>query len=225
MLNLKFADRIISDTGFESTHVLKVDQNRLQDFFSVDCTWFWRSDLKQIVDGARVSDQNQVIGLIGADPENPFSLAGEITVWIDGKKNNLTKSSLIFVPAGVPFGPLQIDHMEHPICYAATGMDPDPKVVRDPALPRYTILSKTKAKAVAPPTPVKRTAQITNIVRMEDDMAKGSFYVNINWQYGGYGEAPMGVHDHDWPELIAFAGSNPAKPYNIGGEMSLMLED
>jgi hypothetical protein len=92
--NLKYAGRIITDTGFESTRVMKVDQNRLQDFFAVDCTWFWSSEVNQIVDGTRVSDNNQVIGLVGAYPEDPFSLAGEMTVWVDGKKNILNKSSL-----------------------------------------------------------------------------------------------------------------------------------
>ena len=144
MPNLKYADRIITDTGFESTHVMKVDQNRLKDFFSVDCTWFWRSNPNQIVEGTQISDGNQVIGLVGADPENPFSLAGEITIWIDGKKNLLNKSSLIFVPAGVSCGPIQINHMEHPIFHTTISIRPDPsaaKVERDPSLPRYTIIS------------------------------------------------------------------------------------
>jgi hypothetical protein len=179
--NLKYGDRVISDTGFESTRVIKVDQNRLQDFFAVDCTWFWRSDPNQIVDGTRISDCNQVIAMVGADPEDPFSLAGEMTIWVDGKENLLKKSSLIFVPAGVPFGPVKIDHMAHPICYTAIGIRPDPEAVRDPSLPRYTILSERKPKAVPPSMPVKMTMKAANILHMEDDMVKGSFYVNSNW--------------------------------------------
>ena len=77
MARLKYADRIISDTGFKATHVMKVDQNRLKDFFSVDCTWFWSSEPDQIVDGTRISEANQVIGLVGAYPEDPSSLAGK----------------------------------------------------------------------------------------------------------------------------------------------------
>jgi hypothetical protein len=221
--NLKYADRVISDTGFESTHVIKVDQNRLQDFFSVDCTWFWRSNPNQIVDGTRISDCNQVIAMVGADPEDPFSLAGEMTIRVDGKENLLKKSSLIFVPAGVPFGPVQIDHIEHPICYTAIGIRPDPKAVRDPSLPRYTILSERKPKAVPPPMPVKMTMKAANILHMEDDMVKGSFYVNSNWFYEGYGHAPMEVHAHEWPELIAMIGCDPEHPYDIGGTFSVDL--
>jgi len=223
MADLKYADRIITGTGFESTHVMKVDQNRLKDFFNVDCYWFWRSDPDQIVMETRISDCNQVIGLVGADPANPPSLAGEMTVWVDGKKNVLTKSSLIFVPAGVPFGPVQINRLDRPICYASIGIRPDPKDVRDPSLPRYSIVSETKEKAVPPPTTAKMTMKGARILHMEDDMVKGSFYVDYVWLYEGYGQAPMGVHDHEWPELIAMTGCDPEHPYDLGGNFSIDL--
>jgi len=224
MPGLKYADRIITGTGFEATHVMKVDQNRLQDFMSVDCTWFWRSEPNQIVDSTHVSDVNQVIGLVGADEENPFSLAGEITFWIDGKKNILNKSSLVFVPAGVTYGPLQINHMEHPIFYttlSARRNTSSPPEKRDPSLPRYTIISETKEKSVTPPP--SRTMKSTRLLHIEDDMAKGAFYVDFVWLYKGYGQAPMGVHDHEWEELIAMTGCDPEHPYDVGGRLSIDL--
>jgi len=223
MAKMKYTDRMITDVGYEATHVMKVDENRLKDFFSVDCTWFWRSEPNQIVDGTRVSDGNQVIGLVGANPEEPFSLAGEMTVWVDGKKNVLDKSSLIFVPAGVPFGPVEINHMEHPICYSSICVRPDPSAKeRDPSLPRYTIISETKEKAITPPP--NATSKGARILHIEDDMAKGAFYVDFVWLYEGYGGAPMGVHDHEWGELIAMTGCDPEHPYDVGGKFSIDLE-
>jgi len=222
---LKYADCVITDTGFESTHVMKVDQNRLPDFMSVDCYWFWRSLPNQIVDGTRISAENRVIGLVGTNIEDPSSLAGEMTVWIDGKKNILKKSSLVFVPAGVPFGPVQINHMEHPIFYTSMGVSPDPKVKRDPKLPRYTIISETKAKSKEPPAPRKMTLKGARLLHMEDDMVKGSFYVDFVWFYEGYGQAPAEVHDHEWPELIAMTGCDPEHPYDLGGTFSVALGD
>ena len=194
---------------------------------SVDCYWFWRSQPNQVVDGTRISAENQVIGLIGAYPEDPFNLAGEMTVWIDGKKNILKKSSLIFVPAGVPFGPVQINHMEHPIFYTSMGVRPDPKDKRDPKLPRYTIVDHTKEKAVNPPPPPdgKMTLKGARLLHMEDDMAKGSFYVDFVWFYEGYGQAPMGVHDHEWPELMVMTGCDPEHPHDVGGTFSIALGD
>jgi hypothetical protein len=222
--DLKYSDRIITDTGFESTHVMKVDQNRLKDFFSVDCTWFWSSQPNQIVESARVSDVNQVIGLVGADPENPFSLAGEITIWIDGKKNLLDKSSLIFVAAGVPCGPIQIDYMDHPIFYTSISLRPDPSAPeqeRDPSLPRYTIVSETKQKSVTPPP--NRTMKSKRLLHIEDDMVKGSFYVDFVWLYEGWGQAPAEVHTHEWEELMAMTGCDPQRPHDVGGTFSIDL--
>jgi hypothetical protein len=224
LYHLKYADRIIADTGFESTHVMKVDRNRLPDFMSVDCYWFWRSLPNQIVEGTRINNENQVIGLVGTNAEDPFSLAGEMTVWVDGKKNSLNKSALIFVPAGVPFGPVEINRMDYPIFYTSMGVLPDPKEKRDPNLPRYTIITETKEKAVQPPTPPKMTMKGSRLLHMEDDMAKGSFYVDFVWFYEGYGQAPMGVHDHEWPELIAMTGCDPEHPYDVGGTFSVDLE-
>ncbi|HSW58843.1 MAG TPA: hypothetical protein VLH15_10590 [Dehalococcoidales bacterium] len=223
MNTLKYADRIITGTGYQATHVMKVDPNRLKDFFAVDSTWFWSSEPNQIVDGTRISEANQVIGLVGAFPAEPTSLGGEMTIWVDGKKNVLNKSSLIYVPAGVPFGPVQINHMEHPINYTSIGILPAPNAKRDPSWPRYTIVSETKEKAVNPPMPVKLTLKGFRLLHMEDDIAKGSFYVDYVWLYEGYGGAPMGVHDHQWSELIAMTGCDPANPYDLGGTFSVDL--
>ena len=227
MSNLKYADRLISDLGYNATHVMKVDRNRLPDFMSVDCTWLWNSQPNQIVDSSRISQENQVIGLIGATPEDPFSLYGELTVWVDGKKNTLKKSSLIFVPAGVPFGPVQVNRMEHPIFYTSMGVLPNPKDKRDPNLPRYTIIDQTKEKHVNPPMPPngKMTMKGARLLHMEDDMAKGSFYVDFVYFYEGYGQAPMGVHDHEWPELMVMTGCDPEHPYDLGGTFSVALGD
>ena len=222
----KYADRLISDTGYEATHVMKVDRNRLPDFMSVDCTWFWKSQPDQVVDGMRTSPENQVIGLVGANEDDPFALAGEMTVWVDGKKNSISKSSLIFVPAGVPFGPVQINHMEAPIFYTSMGVLPDPGDRRDPNLPRYSIIDHTKEKAVPPPMPPngKMTMRGARLLHMEDDMAKGSFYVDFVWFFEGYGQAPMGVHDHEWPELMVMTGCDPEHPYDLGGVFSVDLD-
>ncbi len=217
----KYADRVITGAGFDATRVMKVDSNRLNRFFSVDCTWFWRSEPDQIVDGTRLSDCNQIIGLAGANHDDPGSLGGKMTVWIDGKKNILEKSSLIFVPAGVPFGPVEINHLEYPIFYASIGVRPNPEEKRDPGLPRYTIISETKEKAQTPPMPEKMTLRGYRLLHIEDDMAKGAFYVDFVWLFEGYGEAPMGIHDHEWDELIAMTGCDPEHPYDLGGVFSV----
>ena len=148
-----------------------------------------------------------------------------MTIWIDGEKNVLNNSSLIFVPAGVPCGPIQINHMEHPIFYTTISVRPGPSAKEiEPSLPRYTIITETKEKAVTPSTPAKMTLKGARLLHIEDDMAKGAFYVDFVWFYEGYGQAPMGIHDHEWEELIAMTGCDPEHPYDLGGKFSVDLD-
>jgi hypothetical protein len=48
--------------------------------------------------------------------------------------------------------------------------------------------------------------------------------VDFVWIYEGSGQAPMGLHDHEWPELIAMTGCDPEHPYDVGGTFSIDLE-
>jgi hypothetical protein len=76
-----------------------------------------------------------------------------------------------------------------------------------------------------PPPPRKSTTKGGRILHMEDDIVPGSFYVDFIWIWSGTGGAPAPEHTHDWPELLAMAGADPAHPYDIGGEMSVVLGD
>lgn len=60
-------------------------------------------------------DADELIGFFGSDPDNPNDLNGEIEFTIDGEAHLLTKSSIIFVPAGVPHNPMRILHVDRPI--------------------------------------------------------------------------------------------------------------
>ncbi len=45
------------------------------------------------------------------------------------------------------------------------------------------------------------------------------------WIFEGTGGAPAPEHTHEWPELIAMAGADPAHPRELGGKMSIVLGD
>jgi hypothetical protein len=75
-----------------------------------------------------------------------------------------------------------------------------------------------KAKVVggdfkeAPRPPVSRTHKGARILHIEEDMVPGAFYVDVVWIFEGTGAAPAPEHTHEWPELIAWAGADPAHP-------------
>ena len=84
----KYANRLISDTGMEepkpipgvkSTHLMKVDESRLKDFFGVDCTWYWSAEGEPTIIEAYTPSRNQEIAFIGLNEDDPNDLNAEIT--------------------------------------------------------------------------------------------------------------------------------------------------
>jgi mannose-6-phosphate isomerase-like protein (cupin superfamily) len=58
---------------------------------------------------------------IGTNPEDQFDLGGEIEMWVGDEKRMLTKTTAVFVPAGVPHCPLVIHKIDRPIIFVTTG--------------------------------------------------------------------------------------------------------
>ncbi len=70
-------------------------------------------------------DWDEVFGLYGSDPDNPYELNGEIELWIDGEQHLITKSCLIFIPKGVKHCPLILRRIDKPIFFFTTGPSKD----------------------------------------------------------------------------------------------------
>ena len=60
-------------------------------------------------------DTDELIGFIGSDPTHPEDLGGEIEFTIGGEAHLLTRSSIIFAPAGLKHNPMRILRVNRPI--------------------------------------------------------------------------------------------------------------
>ncbi len=228
-------------SSIQFTHLLSVDGDRIKDFFCVDASWLWRGSAQDPVDGPHVHDFAEVMAFVGANREDPHDLGGEVTIWLDDYPQTLKKSCLIFVPAGIKHGPVLFSRVDKPLfCatiaqtsqYTSRSADPVQEKSAAPEVPSYTIITETKAKfsvaageGGAPPIPRDPSLVSSRILHLEDDMAKGSFYVDFVWIYEGNGGAPAPEHNHDWVELIAMVGADPEHPRDLGGAMSIVLGD
>lgn len=226
--------------GVKATHLMTADESVQAGFFTVDCTWLWSGAAKGPVGEAHAHDFSHVIGFIGGHPDDPQDLGGEITVWLDGNKEELTRNALVFVPAGVVHGPILFSKINRPVFFitiAMTGKYSRTAVVQpgtakekqysiiDHTKERFTVAAGARTEAAPPPQARPSTTKGARILHIEDDMVKGSFYVDFVWIFEGTGGAPAPEHTHDWPELIAMAGADPAHPRDLGGKMSIVLED
>ena len=222
--------------GIKNTHLMSTDASVQENFFHVDCSWLWSGRAKEPAGEAHTHKFSQVIGLVGGTKEDAHDLGGEITIWLDGNKEMITRTCLIFIPAGVAHGPFLVSKVERPIFfvdiamtgkYARTAVT-QPKTAKAKS---YSIIDYTKQNFSVGGDYKEGdfrknfSHKSTRILHIEDDMVPGAFYVDFVWIWSGTGGAPAPEHVHDWVELIAFAGADPERPHNIGGEMSIVLGD
>jgi hypothetical protein len=241
-LRRKFeAERDKRKSTIKSTRLLTVDDEIVKDFFYVDCNWLWSGSAEDTAEEPHAHDFDEVIGFIGSNREDPHDLGGKITIWLDGNQEVLTKSCLIFVPAGTRHCPIRFNRIDKPVFFVtiapvkrysrrAEGGETTAAVARESAAPKYTIITKTKERFTvaasgggAPPPPPNPSLKSARVLHLEDDVAKGSFYVDFVWIYEGTGQAPAPEHTHEWEELIAMVGADPEHPRELGGKMSIVL--
>lgn len=63
---------------------------------------------------------DEYIGFFGSDTDNPEDLCGEIELSLGDELHTITKSCVVFIPAGVSHCPMKFKRVDKPIFYFAT---------------------------------------------------------------------------------------------------------
>lgn len=99
--------------------LLWIDGNVVPGAFQMNMTWYHNApEFRPLPKhDEHCHDYDEIIGFIGSNPEDPYDLGGEIEVGINGEMHRLTKSTLIFLPAGLKHLPLSIISLDRPILH------------------------------------------------------------------------------------------------------------
>jgi hypothetical protein len=66
-------------------------------------------------------DYDEVIAFIGTDLNDPYDLGAEVELWLEDEKHIITRSSLVFIPAGMKHCPLTFLRVDRPVFHFTTG--------------------------------------------------------------------------------------------------------
>ena len=107
--------------------LISLDSDVRKGAFYMETAWYWpgkwpESKGEEGVVGEHVHDYDEAIAYIGTNPDDPYDLAGEVELWVDGKQNILNRSFVAFVPAGIKHCPLKINRVDRPIFHFTAGM-------------------------------------------------------------------------------------------------------
>jgi hypothetical protein len=94
--------------------VMYIDEEYPKGAFFTSSGWHMKS-YPHLISGRRhVHDFDEIVQLIGADPNNPKELGGEVEFWLEDEKFIITKSCAIFIPKGMKHCPMIIKRVDKP---------------------------------------------------------------------------------------------------------------
>jgi hypothetical protein len=76
---------------------------------------------KAVSPKAHAHDYDEVIAFFGTNPDDPYDLGAEVELWLDDEMQIITKTSLVFIPAGLKHSPLVFRRVDHPVFHYTTG--------------------------------------------------------------------------------------------------------
>jgi hypothetical protein len=94
--------------------ILWMDKDVVPGAFNMNTSWYLKASMT-IDDKPHTHDHDEIIGFFGNDAKNPYDLGGEVEIWLEGEKQIITKSAMIFVPAGMVHCPLILRRVDRPI--------------------------------------------------------------------------------------------------------------
>lgn len=93
-----------------------IDGSVVPGAFQMNTAWYHDVPDRDPIFTEHVHDDcDELIGFIGSNPDDPTDLGGEIEFTIGGEPHLLTKSSIIFAPAGLAHNPMRILRVDRPI--------------------------------------------------------------------------------------------------------------
>jgi hypothetical protein len=102
-----------------ATRILWMDENVVPGAFHMNTSWYLKT-ANTLEEKPHIHDVDEIIGFFGNDPKNPYDLGGEIEIWLEDEKHIITRSCMIFVPAGMKHCPLRLLRVDRPIFHFTT---------------------------------------------------------------------------------------------------------
>jgi hypothetical protein len=106
--------RIAKDYAKYARRILWMDENVVPGAFHMNTAWFLKpaATLENV---PHTHDDPEIIGFFGSDPDHPDDLGAEVEIWLEGERQIITKSAMIFVPPGMVHCPLILRRVDRPI--------------------------------------------------------------------------------------------------------------
>jgi hypothetical protein len=106
-----------------ATRVLWMDGNVCPGAFQMNVAWYRDVPERDPMFPEHDHSHAELVGFFGSNPDDPYDLGGVIEFAINGENHRLTKTTLIYIPGGIPHSPLRIVQVDRPIFHFSVVMN------------------------------------------------------------------------------------------------------
>jgi hypothetical protein len=207
--------------------------------YTLQFGWVWGMPEPGAYLTRQVSDYDQVLVTIGGDPRKPEDLGADIEYSLGGQVFNIDSTGAIFVPRGVPYGPLTYRAFRHPhvriVLVLGSGKgaegrspsgDPAGEATSAPAVDYGKYVVRKPAYEVIAGTPVKNRQGPSSMTFMSRNLVpESNAYVEGGWVWGMPDPNPhIFEHVHrDYEELVLHFGTDWQHPEELGAEIEFCV--
>ena len=109
--------------------VLFLDSDIVPGAFYTECVWVLPrpagtvpgDSSRRVGTEPHTHDYDEIIAFFCTDWDDPYDLGAEVEQWLDDEKHIITRSSLVFIPAGLRHCPLTFLRVDRPVFHFTTG--------------------------------------------------------------------------------------------------------
>ena len=103
--------------------LLGIDGKEVPGAFQMNTAWYCKVPERDPIFTEHVhGDTSELIGFFSSDESDPYNLGGKIEFSIEGEPHLLTRSTMIYVPAGLKHNPMRILEVNRPIFHFSVVM-------------------------------------------------------------------------------------------------------
>jgi hypothetical protein len=199
--------------------------------YNVEFGWVWGMPEPNPYAGETVRDYDEIVLNIGGDCHEPEDLGADIEYNVGGQTLKTGTTGAIFVPRGVPRGPLTYRSFRQPhvrisILLGTGERKAAPTSKAKPQKTDYAkYLVRKPAYEVVAGTPVKNRQGPSSMTLMSNSLVPGcNIYVEGGWVWGMPDPNPhIFEHVHDYEEIVVHFGTDCQHPEELGAEIDFYV--
>ncbi len=108
--------------------ILWLDKNVVPGAFHMNTAWYLKAG-PTLDNKPHTHANDEIIGFFSSDSEKPNDLGGVVEIYLEDELQVITKSAMLFVPAGMVHCPLYLRRVDRPIFHFT--VIPDGRYIKD----------------------------------------------------------------------------------------------